>query len=99
MKKSLPSLKVIKIERIQNLFIWNNFMTEKRNLILKYTEDELNERFLFHGTSKTCPSQIYNSDIGFDIRYSNPGLYGYGIYFGIEASLSHHYSYKNNDTF
>ena len=31
---------------------------------------------LYHGTSKTDPQSIYDSEEGFDIRFSNVGMWG-----------------------
>ena len=42
----------------------------------------------FHGTRATDPNVIINSDVGFDINYSNPGNYGKGLYFAKQFSYS-----------
>ena len=47
---------------------------------------------LFHGTGRTEPSVIYNGDIGFDMRYSDSGMWGRGTYFAVNASYSVNYS-------
>lgn len=36
--------------------------------------------------------QIYNSDEGLDMRYSQDGFYGQGIYFADNAKYSHTYA-------
>ena len=37
-----------------------------------------NERELFHGTRKTMPRDIYESEEGFDMRFSAEGMWGPG---------------------
>ncbi len=45
---------------------------------------------LYHGTRKTSPDKIWNSDLGFDPRFSRHGNYhGYGVYFSSQASFAH----------
>ena len=56
-------------------------------------EGVVNEKFLFHGTMGTKPSQIYISEQGFDFRYCTHGLWGVGTYFAEKASYSHCYVY------
>lgn len=55
----------------------------------------ITEKFLFHGTSKTKPKQIYESDEGFDMRFSNGGTWGQAVYFAVNASYSHKFRYEN----
>jgi hypothetical protein len=54
---------------------------------------------LFHGTSNTEPSKIYDDEFGFDMRHSSNGMWGPGIYFAVNASYSKDkYAYKNRTT-
>ena len=53
----------------------------------------LAEMYLYHGTSKTPPEQIYqHSEEGFDIRYAGEGakagMWGAANYFAVNASYS-----------
>jgi len=48
---------------------------------------------LFHGTSNTSPEIIYQSEEGFDIRYSREGLWGNAVYFAVNSSYSDTYCY------
>jgi hypothetical protein len=49
---------------------------------------------LFHGTSKTDPKSIYESEEGFNINYSNAGLWGKANYFAFKSSYSNaNYAY------
>jgi hypothetical protein len=51
-------------------------------------------KHLFHGTKDNEPSKIYSSEEGLDLRYSNDGLNGYGIYFADNAKYSDDYAHK-----
>ena len=48
---------------------------------------------LFHGTSNIPPEIIYQSEDGFDIRYSREGLWGNAVYFAVNSSYSNKYCY------
>ena len=50
-------------------------------------------KLLFHGTYKTDPVLIYNSEDGLDIRFSKEGYYGQGIYFAEDPAYSDVYGY------
>lgn len=55
-------------------------------------------RYMFHGTSKTDPALIYESDCGFDMRFSARGLWGLGNYFAVQAQYScANYAYDLQD--
>lgn len=61
----------------------------------KYPEKKITDtmKHLFHGTSKVQPKMIYASEDGFDIRFSNPGAYGNGIYFADNSGYSNNHGY------
>ena len=51
----------------------------KLQTLQKYRDDpdwKPQTKYLFHGTGRTEPSVIYNGDIGFDMRYSDKGMWG-----------------------
>jgi Poly(ADP-ribose) polymerase catalytic domain len=51
-------------------------------------------RHLFHGTKVNHPSKIYSTEDGMDMRYSNDGLNGFGLYFADNAKYSDDYAHK-----
>lgn len=94
--KTMPNPQVIKIERIQNKWLWKMYNTQKKILSDKGVPE--NVVHLFHGTRNNDPKNIYNDQIGFDMRYSGSGMWGIGIYFAVNASYSYSgYSFKNPD--
>lgn len=58
-------------------------MNEFKRMLRKYPDFQVTDimKHLFHGTRATDPQQIYTTEDGFDIRFSNAGAYGTGIYF------------------
>ena len=85
---------IYKIERIQNLWLWEAFGVQM-NLMYAKNDGKLNERFLFHGTRKVSPKAIYASKQGFDPRCSRQGcLLGEGTYFADRLEYSHNYAHQ-----
>jgi hypothetical protein len=68
-------------------------MNEFRRMLRKYPNLKITSmlKHLFHGTRDTNPKLIYGTEDGLDIRFSNPGAYGTGIYFADNSSYSHSY--------
>ena len=49
-------------------------------------------KHLFHGSRGTDPKLIYGSEDGLDIRFSNAGAFGNGIYFANNSHYSSAYA-------
>jgi hypothetical protein len=95
MGETLIEFNVFQIERVQNLVAYNRYIKEKLILEHKYYEEEMQiEKFLFHGTKNTNPVQLIEAEEGFDMRFSNQGMWGCGIYFAENASYSDKYAHK-----
>ena len=95
MAKTMVSLQIFQIERVQNLVAYNKYYKEKELLQHKYDdEDILIEKMLFHGTRQTDPVLLIDTEEGFDMRFSSSGMWGPGIYFAEDASYSHKYSHS-----
>ena len=54
-------------------------------------------KYLWHGTNYTDHKLIINGDEGFDMTYSEHGMWGRGIYFAVNASYSHNYRRRHGD--
>ena len=48
---------------------------------------------MYHGTRATQPIIIYKSEEGFDMRYSNEGMWGFANYFAKNSSYSNNYAF------
>ncbi len=92
-KQSLPYSTIIGIKRIQNTWLWEKYAFCKRRMLEKNGVSGVNEKRLFHGTSRKSPTEIYSSEFGFDFRFANSGKWGRGAYFASDASYSKNYSY------
>ena len=89
---TLPQKHIIKIERIQNRWLWEIYYQHK-DRIKRKNDGVINEKLLFHGTRNTLPSSIYKDDEGFDMKFSRIGLWGMGNYFSVNASYSDCYAH------
>ena len=96
MNMTLKSVKIKSIQRIQNRYLWQKYDFFRKSLINKMNGKSINEKELFHGTRSNHPSNIYESDKGFDFRFgSGNSLWGQGSYFAVNASYSdRNYTYS-----
>ena len=83
-------IRIIKIERIQNTWLWELYQLSKKRMSEK-NNGEVNEKMLFHGTRQTPPKDIYDSEQGFDNRLASKGRWGEGTYFAASAKYSNAY--------
>ena len=95
-KTTLPTSRIVSISRIQNTWLWEAYCAHKKRLHLK-NSGNVNEKELFHGTRGNDPKLIYEGENGFDMRYSNKGLWGTANYFAVNANYSNNYSYTTSD--
>ena len=48
-------------------------------------------RYLYHGTKATPPHMVYQSDEGFDMKFSPGGMWGRANYFAVNSAYSNSY--------
>jgi hypothetical protein len=87
----MPAAKIKKIERIQNRKLWKVFKNEIEDVLFK-NNGQCKVRNLYHGTGKTPPESIYLSEEGFNLNYSNVGMWGKANYFAFNSSYSNNYA-------
>ena len=90
---TLKEANIINIQQIHNKWLWDVYAQSRFRLSTK-NDGCTNEKLLFHGSRQTRPEQIYNSEKGFDFRFSNQGLWGEGAYFAVNAQYSDRYAYE-----
>ena len=78
-QKTLPSLLIKSIKRIQNKWLWDRYSFAKQGMSER-NGGIINELSLFHETQTTPPEKIYKSEQGFDFRFSTKGMWGTGTY-------------------
>ena len=88
-------VQIVSIHRIQNQHLWRRYYFERSHIQQK-NGGSFNEIEAFHGTRTTDPVEIYCGEEGFDMRYSNQGRWGTGIYFASKASYSINFAYSAN---
>ena len=52
---------------------------------------------LWHGTRGLNPEQIWSTPDGIVINFANPGMWGRGIYFAVNASYSVNYAHRESN--
>jgi len=93
LKQSMNDAHISKLWRVQNASQWKSFAIQKLRMEMQ-GESNLNERMVWHGTSKTDPSFIYDDkQDGFMMQYARQGRWGRGTYFAEKSSYSHDYSF------
>ena len=68
---TVPSAKVVLLQRVQNRWLWEAFSFQRRRMAAAAGSDwdpAAGERELFHGTSKNDPRLVYDGREGFDPR-------------------------------
>ena len=83
--KTMSSRRIVRIQRVQNIFLWQRYLTKKMTILSK-NHGNANERWLWHGTSGTDPAKIWDglNACGIDPRFGS-GYYGNGAYFAVRA--------------
>lgn len=99
MRKTMPHITLLKLERIQNKPLWDKYALEMVHMTERNGDKGISEKLLFHGTRKTDPKVIVKSVKGIDFRYSSEDrslLWGKGAYFAVNASYSDNYSHRSS---
>jgi O-acetyl-ADP-ribose deacetylase (regulator of RNase III) len=95
-RETLPLTRIVEITRIQNKWLWEKYVFQHKRMHAK-NDGEINELELFHGTRTNDPELIYKNEDGFDMRYSNSGMWGQANYFAENASYSDRYAHRTYD--
>ncbi|XP_069472730.1 protein mono-ADP-ribosyltransferase PARP14-like isoform X2 [Ambystoma mexicanum] len=91
-------LAIQKIERVQNLFLWKNYMIKKMSIDQK-NGSQTNEQQLFHGTAHSYVSTINKNGFNRSFAGLNAASFGNGTYFAVNAKYSSHDTYSKPDAF
>ncbi|XP_028919137.1 protein mono-ADP-ribosyltransferase PARP14 isoform X1 [Ornithorhynchus anatinus] len=90
--QTCSKFRIITIDRIQNLYLWQSYQVKKQSMDTK-KDGASNERQLFHGTAPNTIDHI--NKMGFNRSYAglHAALLGNGTYFAVNAN------YSANDTY
>ena len=101
MVKTMPNAddQIVKVERIQNVHLWDYYYMRRRRMTKLLRGRSLNEQSVWHGTSARNPASIYEDEQdGFMMQYAAEGMWGRGLYFADKAEYSNNYCHNNNGT-
>ncbi|XP_040214244.1 protein mono-ADP-ribosyltransferase PARP14-like [Rana temporaria] len=90
-------MRIIKIERIQNIHLYQNYQIKKDSINAKIGT-RTNEKRLFHGTESGITSNINRNGFNRAFAGSNAALLGKGTYFAADAIYSADDTYSKPDT-
>ncbi|NWX85054.1 PAR12 polymerase, partial [Nothoprocta pentlandii] len=89
--RTMKDHKIRKLQRIQNPGLWQHFQLQKEQMKKRSPGQELDERFLFHGTSQSCVAAICEQNFDSRVCGAHGTQYGKGSYFARDASYAHRY--------
>ncbi|XP_078424306.1 protein mono-ADP-ribosyltransferase PARP12-like [Cetorhinus maximus] len=97
--KSMPSSNIRKIDRVQNLGLWEIFQWWKEQMRERNNNHDVNEQFLFHGiTDHLIVDAICYQNFDWGSFRQNGTLYGKGRYFAKKASCANFDSHSDSAT-
>jgi hypothetical protein len=93
MIQTMPEAQIVKLERVQNVMLWQYYCMRQERMRSINGKDP-NEVSVWHGTRSHDPKLIYEDmQDGFMMQYCTGGMWGRGIYFAENASYSDGYSH------
>uniref|UniRef100_A0A8C5PFB9 TCDD inducible poly(ADP-ribose) polymerase n=1 Tax=Leptobrachium leishanense TaxID=445787 RepID=A0A8C5PFB9_9ANUR len=94
---SETKFRILKIQRVQNLFLWEKYKRKKEFMARKMTglDKIMNERHLFHGTTQDVVDGICKHNFDPRVCGKHATLFGQGSYFARKASYSHGFSKRS----
>uniref|UniRef100_A0A8C0PXI1 Poly [ADP-ribose] polymerase n=5 Tax=Canis lupus familiaris TaxID=9615 RepID=A0A8C0PXI1_CANLF len=100
--KTMDRSRIKRIQRIQNLDLWEFFCRKKAQLKKKRGVPQINEQMLFHGTSSEFVEAICIHNFDWRINGIHGALFGKGTYFARDAAYSSRFckdDIKHGNTF
>ncbi|XP_024588979.1 poly [ADP-ribose] polymerase 11 isoform X2 [Neophocaena asiaeorientalis asiaeorientalis] len=100
--KTVDRNRIKRIQRIQNLDLWEFFCRKKAQLKKKRGVPQINEQMLFHGTSSEFVEAICIHNFDWRINGIHGALFGKGTYFARDAAYASRFckdDVKHGNTF
>ena len=105
-------VEVLKVERIQNLAMWQSYIVKRQTICYRETGEIGNEddvvqqkawarferQWLFHGSNYDVVNKILQQGLNRSFCGKNATMYGKGVYFAREAAYSAHPMYSVPDS-
>jgi poly [ADP-ribose] polymerase 10/14/15 len=92
---------VVKVERIQNLSLWQSFAVKRQTIVSREGSSgasDLERVWLFHGTSIETVPKIVQQGFNRSFCGKNATMYGKGVYFARDAAYSARNTYSTPDS-
>ncbi|KAM6958838.1 protein mono-ADP-ribosyltransferase PARP10 [Aplochiton taeniatus] len=80
-------IRIIKVEKLMNRLLFNQYRLKKASISQSASDPEV-ERTLYHGTSETSVKEICIHGFNRSFCGKNATVYGQGVYFAVNSSLS-----------
>nr|XP_046237201.1 protein mono-ADP-ribosyltransferase PARP14-like isoform X2 [Scatophagus argus] len=77
-----------KIERVQNLYLWQAYAVRRHRILSKNGSADLGEKLLYHGTSADSCNLIERDRFDRSFAGTHAAVYGKGVYFAVNANYS-----------
>ncbi|OCT63244.1 protein mono-ADP-ribosyltransferase PARP14 [Xenopus laevis] len=90
-------MKIMKIQRVQNQYLWHNYQIKKQSIDTKNSSTN-NEKQLFHGTNPGTIDNVNNNGFNRSFAGKNASIIGNGTYFAVDANYSADDTYSKPDT-
>ncbi|NXS96134.1 PAR12 polymerase, partial [Jacana jacana] len=97
-QRTMPKTVIKRICRVQNPSLWELYQWQKEQMQKINGGKDVDERFLFHGTSKKYTDAICQQNFDWRICGLHGTVYGKGSYFARDASYSDNYCREDLDT-
>ncbi|XP_068739891.1 protein mono-ADP-ribosyltransferase PARP14-like [Montipora capricornis] len=94
-KSIKKSVEILRIERVQNPFMWEKYERKKENMSAQ-RKASINEKRLFHGTSPNAVEAICKQNFDWRLHGKTGTMYGEGSYFALNSSYSDCYAPRCN---
>ncbi|XP_015673728.1 protein mono-ADP-ribosyltransferase PARP12 [Protobothrops mucrosquamatus] len=95
-QRTLSKATILTIKRIQNVSLWEVYQWQKEQMKKANGGKDVDERSLFHGTSKNHVDAICQQNFDWRICGVHGTAYGKGSYFARDAAYSDNYSGVNS---
>ncbi|KAM9292892.1 protein mono-ADP-ribosyltransferase PARP12 [Morus bassanus] len=95
-QRTMPRTVIKRICRVQNPSLWELYQWQKEQMQKTNGGKAVDERFLFHGTSKKYIDAICHQNFDWRICGLHGTVYGKGSYFARDASYSHNYCLEDS---
>ncbi|XP_056407606.1 protein mono-ADP-ribosyltransferase PARP10 [Hyla sarda] len=82
-----PVTQVLQVQKVQNTLLYKQYQLKKQSMLGQYPGMSI-ERTLYHGTTENGAKEICHRGFNRSFCGKNATLYGHGVYFAVESTIS-----------